>query len=384
MSFKPSDVAVPKNVQRNWNSRERGPGRCKLSTGHDLQSQHPVATVAGHPFTVKNSTASVVAPAAVKKEKPRNMTAVTQAQQPDSVCVSSPRFLQHPEKPHLFSNGGLSQSFCEKIQNQHLSSRITLSNQQRILNDNAPHATIQSDHQGEFENYISEDPHFSRNIICSDMEAQERINDTFSALINPLHQTNEITVPVQHLGQGHVLLQSGATQNLAAGIGESSQCEMAEADQASMCNSPEKRKAQNDVLSSADDSIDTIHEVILKMPLANSVLFNSGQTLNDFKADEDGKKENVTTTFTNIDGGSSEVVHCPTPESDGGQPNLLVLNTLNSSMFHEDLTIRRMQEESANGLTVNAIVEEILNSPINSGRNTPTSSDIEIRGTLST
>jgi hypothetical protein len=362
------DVAVPKNIQRNWNSRERGPGRCKLSTGKCLQLQHPVATVAGHSFELKSGNPVFVTPRAVKKEKPRSTTVLAkdETQELQAVCWSSSKSDSVSEN-ELSSNLNSSFNPSSSVKNQ--------SHDRKLSYNPSLHSAIPSN--GELPK-MSEG-HKNNNL--SSNTPIGNVNQMKQAQKDEAHQA--FVIPIQHdenvssskpLTTTHDSLQN-ISNRLLAGVSESSQCEMAEADQASICNSPEKNNAQNNPFVSLNDNTGTFQEVILTLPSHGRTQLNGSGSLKDSKESRKAKEDDKYKYVDKDNSHSCEEVDSNSTISDEREYHSLDLQTLQNSLLNANLERRQLQEESASALTVNAIVEEILNSPLNSGKNTPTESN---------
>merc|ERR1712226_1329589 len=184
-----------------------------------------------------------------------------------------------------------------------------------------------------------------------------------SVLVKPLLQ-DETFENFNCATNVHDSLKSISTQNLAR-LGEASQCEMAEAGPGS---------------SSGEDNI-PFEEVILTLPVDDKKQSKSSETSTYLKDEDiiDRRSQGPCVGSNNYE--LAQGIHS-IPNSNDEPRNSLDLEELDCSepqcsILNANLEKMQMEEESASALTVNAIVEEILNSPLNSGRNTPLTSDVE-------
>ena len=324
-----SDVAVPKNTQRIWNSRERDPGRSRITAGQHLKSPVPYT---GQSIT--SGTSSTVAPAAVKKEKPRNMTAIAQGSQQNAITgISAANLVHNAQEGHFMINHpGNQDARLYNVQNQEVD-KTTQYDQHRFINANVKLQKFNPNHQREIVDRVA-NPVFKKYSNETEVE-QEQTHEEATLTFHTIHPLNDVRGAEAYISSSNqplALSQSIMTQQGGAAVGEPSQCEMAEADQASICNSPERNRERN--LQGYASGVGEIEK-----SAANSVDISSSWV------------------------GAQQSLPCLQADQ---------FKCVSSSLSHQDLEERRMKEESASCLTANAIVEEILNSPINSGKNTPT------------
>ena len=365
-------MAVPKNNQRNWSSRERGSSRCKYSNGQDINQHHPIATVAGNSLNTKTTNAASIAPGAVRKEKSRN-----------GACI----FNYHSHQQH---SATLGVSRPENHSENELTSNSSASPLNIVDQSNGSSLVFNQSLKNK-SHTIGEEPRIEGELKCYNGTNQLSKNDTngnkgfqrrtemLSVLVKPLLQ-DETFENFNCATNVHDSLKSISTQNFA-GLGEASQCEMAEADQASMCNSPDKAKGQTGPGSSSGEDNIPFEEVILTLPVDDKKQSKSSETSTYLKDEDiiDRRSQGPCVGSNNYE--LAQGIHS-IPNSNDKPRNSLDLEELDCSepqcsILNANLEKMQMEEESASALTVNAIVEEILNSPLNSGRNTPLTSDVE-------
>ena len=338
------DVAVPKNLQRNGNPRERGPGRIKISTVQLLPSQQ-VASVEGKAYPHRNTNLNMTASGAVKKEKSRVGLVFVNDQnvsgQPTSTDTS--KFEQYPVdvSDSLASdsktNSNATATFMIQSEDSDASLDCAMGNMSKFTG-RASQAKQNTAH--------CNDNASLRKINVNDKRREEKQFDVSSALVKPL----------QH------------KQNQSTGPSEGFQCEMAEADQASICDSPQNKDQGNDTFSSASNN-GSFQEVKISMLPDQRIQATTDETLFSINV-EASRKERLE---NHNDKSSADGSHTDMSANEEYPNDSLVLRRLPVNSSSTDLERRKAEEENASALTVNAIVEEILNSPTNSGRNTPNS-----------
>ena len=183
---------------------------------------------------------------------------------------------------------------------------------------------------------------------------QEEANFNASAPLESLQPDQNLqNAPISNQHSDQI---GSASHERTASVFESSQCDMAEADQASICSSPEKPATSN------QNKNETFQEVVLTLPQGSFSDINEIRSLNRVK----------TNNNDNESSDDDEVAACetghPTASLDTAYQSedsaQLGIQAIQSSILNENLE-RRQLEESESALTVNAIVEEILNSPTN-------------------
>ena len=327
-----NSVAVPKNVQRKWISHEREPGRCKFATPQYLHSQSPVAKITGNSSAYKTSNAYNATSGAVKKEKVRNPAALA---------------YEHNQIQHSTS------SIASKISSDHI---VNVDNEshdpESILNPKSKIQTRGHDNLPMLSEGIEQVCHIKRPESNAGNEAHVKKTDfNISAPIQQIQLSQDLHDTINR-GDQHPAIESNSNPSTSV-VFESLQCDMAEADQASICGSPEKASTSN------NNNDDTFHEIVLTLPQGNSINSNSNEFSNGAKVDNDRM-----TDYGN--GNMSESGHHSFSEEIALEQADSGIQAIQSSLMNEDLERRQLEEESQSALTVNAIVEEILNSPTSS------------------
>ena len=337
------DVAVPKNLQRNGNPRERGPGRVKISTVQLLPSSQQVASVAGHALPHRNANLTMTSSGAVRKEKSRV----------GLVFVNDQNIIEQPtskfEQYSVDNSDGLasdSKTNCNATANFIIHSEDSDASLDCAMGNLSKFTRRAS--QSEQNTGHCNDNASLRKTNVNDKRREEKQFDVSSALVNPLQNK----------------------QNQSIGPSEGFQCEMAEADQASICDSPQTSKDQsNDTYSSSPSNNGSFQEVKIQMLPDQRLQATTDETLFSINV-EASRKEKLE---NHNDKSSTDGSHTDIPGNEEYPNDSLVLRRLPVNSSSTDLERRKAEEENASALTVNAIVEEILNSPTNSGRNTPNS-----------
>ena len=339
------DVAVPKNVLRNGNPRERNPGRVKISTVQLLPLSQQVASVAGHALPHRNANLTMTSSGAVRKEKSRVGLVFVNDQnvieQPTSMDTSKFEQYSVDHSDGLASdsktNGNATANFIIHSEDSDASLDCAMGNLSKFTR----RASQSEQNTGHCNDNAS-----LRKTNVNDKRREEKQFDVSSALVKPLQNK----------------------QNQSIGPSEGFQCEMAEADQASICDSPQKNKAQsNDTFSSSASNNCSFQEVKISMLPDQRIQATTDQTLFAINV-EASKKERLENHY---DKSSADGSHTDMSANEECPNDSLVLRRLPVNSSSTDLERRKAEEENASALTVNAIVEEILNSPTNSGRNSP-------------
>ena len=262
------DVAVPKNLQRNGNPRERGPGRVKISTVQVLPSSQQVASVAGHALPHSNANLTTTASSAVRKEKSRVGLVFVNDQnvneQPTSMDTS--KYEQYPDDisgglaSDSKTNGNATANFIIHSEDSDASLDCAMGNISKFTG-RASHAKQNTGHCNGIASL--------RKIDVNDKRREEKQFDVSSALVKPLqHKQNQSICP-----------------------SEGFQCEMAEADQASICDSPQTNKDQsNDTYSSSPSNNGSFQEVKISMLPDQRIQATTDETLFSINVDA-GRKE---------------------------------------------------------------------------------------------
>lgn len=327
-------VAVPKNVQRKWSSHEREPGRSKFATPQYLHSQSPVAKITGNSSAYKTSNAYHATSGAVKKEKMRNPAALA---------------YEHNHNLHSIS------SSTPKLSSDHV---INLDNEfpgpESILNPKSRNQTLDHDNLPMSSEGNEQVSHVNRLESNASNEAYVKKSDfAISAPIQQIQLSQDLHNNLNR--SDHQQAMSSNSNPRTSVVFESLQCDMAEADQASICSSPEKPSTSN------NNNDDTFQEIVLTLPQGNAINPNSNEFSNGAKVDNDSDRmtdnDNVAMSESGRHSFSDEIT---LDHADSG------IQAIQSSLMNEDLERRQLEEESQSALTVNAIVEEILNSPTSS------------------
>ena len=328
-------VAVPKNVQRKWSYNEREPGRSKFATPQYLHSQSPVAKITGNSSAYKTSNAYNATSGAVKKEKMRNPAALA---------------YEHNHNLHSTS------SSASRLSSDHA---IDLNNESHdpgsILNPKSRNEAIDHDNSPVRSEGSEQVSHVNR-LESNTYNDAAYVKNTDFAIAAPIQQIQHSQDLHNNINRSDHQQSISSNSNPRTSVAfESLQCDMAEADQASICSSPEKPSTSN------NNNDDTFHEIILTLPHGNSINSSSNECLNGAKLDNDGDRmtdnDNVAMSESGRHSFSDEIT---LDHADSG------IQAIHSSLMNEDLERRQLEEESQSALTVNAIVEEILNSPTSS------------------
>ena len=177
-----------------------------------------------------------------------------------------------------------------------------------------------------------------------------------SATVEP-HKNNQNLSGRPILSNHQHAAQSVSSIQRYSAVFEASQCDMAEADQASICSSPEKPT------TSTKKNEETFQEVVLTLVQDKATNSKESVCSNGIEIDNGDNDSNLSDVADIRVSENFRPSYSMGMESQTGQSDI---QTIRSSVLNEDLERRQLEEESESALTVNAIVEEILSSPTHS------------------
>ena len=324
-----------------------------------MHSQSPIAKVAGNSSTHKTGNTYNVTPGAVKKEKIRNPAALAYElnhNQNSLNSSSSASKLEHYLENNMEYKSNPTSDHFSDLANEHNGTEPTFS----PIGKHQPHDNSRSSFDTSLRSEDLEEFRHRNSCKRSSGNANELHVAETDYTVSALGESSQLNQNANNrpiLNDQQPVIQSAASFTPSSIVFESSQCDMAEADQASICSSPEKPT------SSTKKNEETFQEVVLTFVQGHANNSKESICSNGMQRNKDDNDSNVADVGDGIVSESLRPSYAMGITSEPGPSNL---QTIQSSLQNEDLERRQLEEESESALTVNAIVEEILSSPTNS------------------